>query len=562
MNLRFPVAAVALSAISFACPAQTGERIDRGLVALRNADGSVYVGWRLLASDGNDAAFNLYRRAADKDERLTPKPLADSTNFVDSTATKEGKIAYFVRPVVAGREGDPSPPILVADAPPGGSYVSIKLAGAYDVQKVAVADLDGDGRYDFVIKQPNHNVDPYEAVGYWHKSPGAYKLEAYTADGKHLWTHDMGWSIEQGVWYSPYVVYDLDGDGRAEVYAKAGEGDPRDANGRVMEGPEWLVQIDGLTGQIKRKIPWPDRTGFDRYNYWSRNLMGVAYLDGKRPCLIVIRGTYSLIKVDAYDAELKCVWRWKSTDQKDRKYSAQGMHGMHAADVNGDGRDEIILGSAVLDANGRGLWSTEMGHPDACYVGEIDPNNPGLEIFYGIEPRKKQDAVMLVDARTGRKLWGFDGNTIHVHGQGMVADILPEYPGQECYAGEKDKSQFWLYAADGRRIGDRDIGGLAPRAVWWDADPQKEMVSDKAIRKFQGKTLLETDGKGKVVLIADILGDWREEVVMSCPGELRIYTTTIPATTRRTCLIQDRLYRLDVAAASMGYFYPPQLSGK
>jgi len=558
---KFAIVAAALIAAVSAGYCQTSEKTDRGLVALRNADGSVYVGWRLLLEDKKDAGFHVYRRLADKEERLTPKPIIDGTNFVDSTAPKEGKASYFVRPVDGEKEGPPSPAVAVADSPAGSSYVSFKLNGDYDVQKVALADLDGDGKYDYVIKQPNLNVDPYEAPGYWHKSPGTYKIEAYTSEGKHLWTHDMGWSIEQGIWYSPYVAYDLDADGKADVYAKAGEGDPRDPNGRVMEGNEWLVQLDGLTGKVKNKVPWPERTGIDKYNYWSRNLMGIAYLDGKHPSLILIRGTYTLIKVEALDAQLKTIWRWTSADEK-QKYAAQGMHGVHAADVDGDGFDEIVLGSAVLDHNGKGLWTTEMGHPDACYVGDIDPNNPGLEIFYGIEPKKQRDAVMLVDARTGRKLWGFDGPTRHVHGQGMCADILAEYPGQECYAGEKDKSQHWLYAADGRRIGEKDIGGLAPRACFWDADTQKEMVGEKSIRKFQGKTLLELDGKGKIVLIADCLGDWREELIVCCPGELRIYTTTIPATTRRTCLMQDRLYRLDVVAASMGYFYPPQLSGR
>jgi rhamnogalacturonan endolyase len=184
-----------------------------------------------------------------------------------------------------------------------------------------------------------------------------------------------------------------------------------------------------------------------------------------------------------------------------------------------------------------------------------------MEIFYGIEPPQRANGVCLVDARTGKRLWGCDESTKHVHSWGMVADILAEYPGQECYAGEKDGSRYWLYSADGKRIGDKDIGGLGPRPAFWDADPQKELIRDDGrIGKFEGRAYQPIEGT--VTVIADCLGDWREELIASSPGQLRIYTTTIPAATRRTCLMQDRLYRLDVAVASMGYFNAPQLSGK
>ncbi len=554
----FVAAVLSGLALSAAPP---GERLDRGVVALRQADGGVYVGWRLLADDPPDVAFHIYRSAAGGTlQRITERPVRDSTDFVDaSAATIDGdpRLEYSVRAVVGGEERPATPAVAAVRIGDSGPCVRIRLQGDYTFQKAAVADLDGDGRYDYVIKQPDFNVDPYEAPGYWKKSREPYKLEAYRSDGQFLWRHDMGWSIEEGIWYSPYVAYDLDGDGRAEVYAKAGEGDPRDPDGRVTSGPEWLAKIDGPTGRIVRKIPWPDRSGFEKYNYYCRNLLGVAYLDGKRPHLIVQRGTYTQIKVEAYDPQLQLVWRWNSKDEKER-YSGQGMHGMHAADIDDDGRDEVILGSAVLDDNGRGLWTRGVGHPDACYVGDIDPARPGLEIFYGIEPRQKRDAVCLVEARTGRLLWGCDEATNHVHAQGMVADILAEHLGQECYAGERDKPVRWLYTAAGKRIGDKDIGGLAPKAVWWDADPQKEMIRDGRVGKFEGRAYGPIEGA--VVTIADCLGDWREEVITSVAGEMRIYTTTLPATTRAVCRMQDRLYRLDVAMASMGYFYPPQMS--
>ena len=281
-----------LATVLIACTsAAATEKLDRGLIAVRRPDGSVYVGWRLLASDPKDVGFHVFRAPADSapSERLTAEPVRNATNYVDSSArdTADPKaLRYSVRAVDDGRDNPISDAVSPIDERKDAAFVRIKLAGNYDAQKCAVADLDGDGKYDYVIKQPDFNVDPYEAPGYWKKSEGTCKIEAYRSDGTFLWRHDMGWSIEEGVWYSPYVVYDLDGDGRAEVYAKAGEGDPRDADGRVTSGPEWLIQIDGLTGQVTRRLPWPDRSGFEKYNYYCRNLLGVAYLDGKRPHLI------------------------------------------------------------------------------------------------------------------------------------------------------------------------------------------------------------------------------------------------------------------------------------
>ncbi|MHC4743055.1 MAG: rhamnogalacturonan lyase family protein [Planctomycetota bacterium] len=124
-------------------------------------------------------------------------------------------------------------------------YISIRLDGDYDFQKVGIGDLDGDGAYEYLIKQPNFNTDPYQKPGYWKKSNTTYKIEAYKLDGTMLWRHDMGWSIEAGIWYSPWIVYDVDGDGRAEVYCKAGEGDPRNEKGLVESGPEYLIELDG-----------------------------------------------------------------------------------------------------------------------------------------------------------------------------------------------------------------------------------------------------------------------------------------------------------------------------
>lgn len=536
------------------------EKLDRGLIAMPVAGNQVYVGWRLLDSDAKDTTFNVYRRAGQAAPvKLNGTPVGKTTDFVDANPPA-GPLQYSIRPVTMGKEGAASEVAVATPSAEGQSFVRLKLAGDYTFQKAGIADLDGDGRYDFVLKQPNANVDPY--VNYWKRSPGTFQLEAYRHDGKLLWRHDLGWSIEQGIWYSPYVVYDFDGDGKAEVAVKTGEGDPRDADGRVMSGPEWLSILDGLTGKERTRVAWPSRDRFPDYNYYCRNQLGIAYLDGKTPCLIVERGTYNTIKVAAYEyrqGKLRELWNWNDREGGP-KYRGQGAHILRAADVDGDGRDEVILGSAVLDDNGVGLWSTGMGHPDHLTVGDLDPARPGLEIQYGMETRQQTNSICMVEAKTGRILWGLKEPTKHVHSSGLCADIDPTHPGVESYGGERDfKDKRWLFSTRGDLLSTADMGGLAPRAAYWDADLTRELVMGSKLSKFRGAEL-PTRIEGAVVAVADILGDWREEIITTVAGELRIYTTTIPALDRRVCLMRDPIYRLDVAGAAQGYMQIPGLS--
>ena len=538
----------------------TGEQIDRGLVALAKDRGEIFVSWRLLKSDPENISFNVYRREVPGGAltRVNEKSISKSTNFLDNTAAPGAPYRYHVRPVINGKEGKETKEFFVRAFPFNIPYIQILLQGDYTARNVAIADLDSDGAYDYIIKQPNFNTDPWREPGYWKRSRETYKIEAYTSQGRFLWRYDMGWAIEAGTWYSPYIVYDLDCDGRAELYAKAGAGDPREIDGHVLAGPEYLVKIDGLRGELVRKIPWFSRDGFDTVSHVTRNFLAIAYLDGKQPSLIMQRGTYGIIKTGAFDADLKKIWYWEASGA-DEKYRGQGQHGLISADIDSDGRDELVIGSAVLDDNGKALWTTGLGHPDIGYVADIDPKRPGLEIFYGIEPGREENSVCLVEAETGKIIWGYKGRTKHVHGQGLVGDIDASQPGMECYAGESDRSQFWLYSAQGKLLSDKSLGSLAPRAVWWDADLQKEIECNGELFDYNGRTIMKIEGR--VIGIADCLGDWREEIITSLPGEIRIYSTTIPTDRRRICLMQDRQYRLGVTAASMGYFYPPQIGG-
>ena len=538
------------------------ESMGRGIVTLPKADGTIYVGWRLLKDDPEGVAFNVHRRTGPEGSvKLTATPLSQTTDFVDEHPVAGVQNFYVIVPVVDGKEGQHSAIASATPSSKGKDYVSIELDGDHKFQKCGIADLNGDGVYDYVIKQPNGNVDPY--IKYWKPSPETYKIEAYLADGTFLWRHDMGWSIERGIWYSPYVVYDLDGDGKAEVCLKAGEGDPRDEDGHVSSGPEYLLILDGMTGKEKARATWPDRDAFPNYNYASRNQLAVAYLDGKTPSLIIVRGTYNVIVAIAYeyrDGKLRELWRWNEAEEGGRRYRGQGAHSMHAVDIDNDGRDEVFLGSAVLDDNGVGLWTTQMGHPDHHYVGDIDPSRPGLEVYYGIETRAKKNGCCLVDARTGEFLWGIDVPTRHVHATGMCSDIDGSVPGIEAYSSdtdaEKKSNVRWLFDAKGNVLRDDLDWGFGFKAVYWDADLQRELLRGRRIFDYgSDDTILNIEGS--VVAYADVLGDWREELIVSVPGELRIYTTTIPARNRHVCLMQDPLYRLDVCVQAMGYTQCP-----
>ena len=546
---------------------RVAEDLDRGLVAMPAGDGQIYLGWRLLSADPQDAAFNVYRSSKGQPaKKLNTTPLTQTTDFLDTTASAGVECEYTIRLVTETGERDPSRPVR-ATSGESKPYVSFGLDPDVTVQKVGIGDLDGDGRYDYVLKQPQDNIDP--ASTYWKPSPDTYKLDAYTADGRKLWRADLGWAIERGIWYSPFVVHDLDGDGKAEVAAKTGEGDPRGPDGRVETGPEWISILDGPTGRLLARDDWPSRQipGEPyRYNYSSRNQMCVAYLDGKTPCLIVGRGTYTTIRLVAYqfhDGKLQKLWAWDSREETGHgRYNSQGAHIMHAADIDGDGRDEVIVGSAVVDDNGNGLWSTGFGHPDFCFVGDIDPVRPGLEIFYGIEPHRQHSALCLVDAKTGDVLWGLQEATNHVGTDGMCADVDAQHPGSECHAADIDRDRHfakaWLFSAQGKLLSDQRQSRMS-LPVYWDGDHQRELLRGSAIHDFGGAAHAAKIS-GRFVAIADVLGDWREEIITSLPGELRIYTTTIPATDRRVTLMEDPIYRLDVTVAAMGYYAAPMLS--
>jgi len=569
------------------------EKLDRGLIAMPVEGGKVYLGWRLLREDPANVAFNVYRSTSGgAPTRLNPTPVIATTDFVDATAAPGQANAWFVRAVIDGREQADSPRINLAANAPVTGYKAIKLRDELtSISMVGVGDLDGDGVYDFVVKHPGGGKDP----GRLSVSRDTFKYDAYNGStGAFMWTIDLGWNVDMGIWWTPMVVRDLDGDNKAEVMVRTApyaatleEAYPGARQGNALDSPEFLAVYNGETGQLVDQVPWielgkvqdwGDNTG----NRASRHLMAVAYLDGKTPAVLAARGTYGMMKVDAWvlkNRKLEKIWRW-TNERAPFLFHGQGQHSIRVGDIDGDGKDEIINGSLAINNDGRTLWSSGLGHGDRFYLTDIDPTRPGLEIAYVIEEPHPQLGLNVRDALTGDLLFGArEPNQDNALDQVMVGDIDPAYPGMEVWANKGLEQLF--YTAKGEPI----PGAVPPTSdlIWWDADLLREQViggfggggargarggatdtppappPGRTIGKWKGETL--TRGiQGATHQVADILGDWREELITFTNGELRIHSTTIPAADRRVSLMQDPLYRNYVTERTMGYPHVPQLS--
>lgn len=553
------------------------EELGRGLVAVPGGDGGIYVQWRLLEEDQDDVAFNIYRSSNGEDPlKLNENPVRRTTDYNDRAADPAKENTYFVRAEGSSEEFNSSNGYTVEAGTEKSPYISIPLQTEETTfQKLAIGDLNGDGNYDFVIKTPNSSLDPWR--NYWEPSDTSYTLQAYLSDGTFLWEKDLGWNMEAGIWYTPYVVHDFNGDGRAQIAIKTAptDVDYRETGssenghyeaGSVRTGPEYLSILDGMTGEEQARADWPTRDGLGSYNHYSRNQMGVAYLDGKTPAIVAGRGTYGMMKLEAFqyqDNELEQLWAWESPDEPGGFFYGQGAHNLLTLDLDGDGRDEVLLGSAAIDDNGDGLWSTGKGHPDNLYAGNLDPERPGFEVYYGLETDQPLYGINMVDAKTGVMLWGVNQPTDHLHGAGLVSNIDTAHVGMEVFSGESGMPDRWLHSARGELLANEETlpwGKLSPAAVYWDATTQRELLIGNRIFSYPDNRTIFEGVEGHQTAWVDLFGDWREEIITSVPGELRIYKTPVPAKDRRVTMMQNHLYRTSVAHMSMGYGTRPPLT--
>ena len=288
----------------------------------------------------------------------------------------------------------------------------------------------------------------------------------------------------------------------------------------------------------------------------------VAYLDGVNPSVIMCRGYYGrsvLAAWDWRDGKLTSRWVFDSRDGEN-PYSGQGNHNLTVADVDNDGRDEIIYGSMVVDDDGKGLFSTGLRHGDALHVGDLDIERPGLEVFgvHEIEDNTTGYGVAVYDARTGEIL--FKNSLNKDVGRGVAEDIYPLNPGAEMWWSGSNG----LYSMKGERIGDSPSS--INFVIWWDGDLSRELLDGNHVDKYGAGRIFTAEGcvsnngsKSTPALSADLFGDWREEIIFRTADNknLRIYTTTLPSVHRIPTLMSDPQYRLSVAAQNVAYNQPP-----
>ena len=562
------------------------EDIGRGPVAIATENG-VYIGWRLLATDPSDVAFDIYRDGV----KINEEPIVSSTNYLDPEGDTGS--TYRICALSKGREWKWSEEFKVWAQPylsiplqkPAGGFTPDNQGYTYSANDASVGDLDGDGEYEIVLKWEPSNAHDNAHDGY----TGEVILDAYKLDGTLMWRINLGKNIRAGAHYTQFMVYDLDCDGKAEVACKTADGtvdglgnvigdpdaDYRNSKGRILEGPEYLTVFDGATGAALATVNYEPPRGRvsdwgDNYgNRCDRFLACIAYLDGKTPSLVMCRGYYTRSVLVAYnfrDGKLTKLWTFDSNQPGNSAYAGQGNHNLSVADVDFDGKDEIIYGACAIDHDGTGLYSTGLGHGDAMHVGDLDPERPGLEVFQVHEPRPNPAGIEFRDAATGELIWGIP--TDYDVGRGVCADIDPNYPGEEMWAAGSP-----LYSCKGEVIS-QAVPSSINFAIWWDGDLLRELLDGNRIDKWDYEkkrmvNLLTADGctsnngtKATPCLQADILGDWREEVIWKKADstELRIYTTTDLTEYRIPTLMHDRVYRLGIAWQNVAYNQPPHTS--
>lgn len=581
------------------------DNLGRGVLAVK-ANNGIFVSWRSLPTDDAKLAFDIYRDGV----KINETPLTKMTNFTDTEGTVDSK--YTIKAILNGEEKESATANNVwasdfmkihLDRPAGGTS---KPGGAkeqrnytYTPDDVSVGDVDGDGEFEFIVKWfPTNAADNSHT-----RFTGNTLLDCYKLDGTKLWRIDLGHNIRSGNHYTQFMVYDFDGDGKAELICKTAPGtidgtgkavlmgndketdDYRKSDGTVMSGPEYLTVFDGLTGAEINTIAYnPPRSirkndksstgwGDDYGNRSERYLAGVAYLDGENPSAIFVRGYYTASYVWAVDfngKELSERWLHKSESFGSNSIYGQGTHSLSVADLDGDGYDEIIIGSGAIDHDGSFLHSTGGGHGDALHVGDFILENEGLEIFMPHEDKSGKYATSLRDGKTGKVLYS-QPNPGQDVGRGLIANVSSKFSGYE----------YWS-TLDGNVMNSGNaVGSKRPSInfrIFWDGDLLDELLDGTTISKPNdaltsvsnlkafGNTSHAASCNGSKAtpnLQADIFGDWREEVILhdsQTESDLIIFTTTIPSEYKVPCLMTDRQYREAIAWQNVAYNQPPHLS--
>ncbi|MBQ4466257.1 MAG: RICIN domain-containing protein [Oscillospiraceae bacterium] len=572
------------------------EYLNRGLTAAYTGSG-MQLSWRILATDADATSFKLYKNGA----LLTTVAAGAASNYFDQGGTAADKYTidtYFGNNCV--EKGTAAVVFGTKNSGQSGAYFDINTQKpadqtmpdgttcTYTENDCSVGDIDGDGVYEIFVKWDPSNSQDNSKDGY----TGTTFFDCYRLDGTLVWRIDLGINIRSGAHYTQYLVYDFDGDGKCELIAKTADGtkdgkgnyigdkskDYRSSAGRILTGPEYITLFDGATGAALDTQNYDPARGTvgdwgDTYgNRVDRFTACVAYLDGKNASACFGRGYYTRAVVAAWDVKngkLSKRWTWDSGYNASTPGYGDGNHHCLGADVDGDGKQEVVIGSAVVDDNGKLLYTTSNAHGDAIHIGDFDPSNPGLEIFQCLEDEKHPNGkavnfgVELRDAKTGKALFRetAGGDT----GRALADNLIAGNAGAEMVGSHSGN----VYSATGSHevvCQWSDITKWGQNSVVYWTDVLERAVLDRTMADQYGKGRVFTgDGvtynnytKSNACLTADILGDWREEMIFrKSDGGLRVFETTFATEYPIYSLMHNPQYRVQVAAQNNGYNQPP-----
>ncbi|WP_438446441.1 S-layer homology domain-containing protein [Gorillibacterium sp. sgz5001074] len=587
------------------------EWLDRGVVALK-ADTGIFLSWRLLGDEyARDVRFNVYRNG----QLLNTEPLA-AGNFLDAAGVAGDR--YTVETLVNGTvternmmdASDKNYLSIPMQKPAGGTTASGEYS--YSVNDGGVADLDGDGQYEVIVKwYPSNAIDSSQSA-----MTGPTLFDAYKLDGTLLWRMDMGLNLTSGAHYNQFIAADFDGDGKAEfmiktadattVYGATGgkvdyskvmsvignpadNGDYLNESGHITGGPEWMSVFNGETGRlidsVKYAFPLGEVSswGDTWYNRSDRFLSGLAYLDGVKPSAVFGRGYYQRTTFVAYSlVNGRLVTEWTFDSNTAGRGDGLGFHNLSTGDVDNDGFDEIVAGSLTLDHDGKILYAmdgnqgrVQGSHGDAMHMGAFDPTREGLQV---VEVHEEPSVASLEvhDAATGETLQAYYN---YVDAGRSLAANIDSKPGHEFWGATKGTTTatgggIYSVTTGTYSYTSYSTAGVSMNyALYWDGDLLQEMLDNTSITKFNEKTgttaavrsfdgVMSSNGtKATPTLQADILGDWREEVLLPTTdsSELRIYSTTLPTDYRLYTLMHDPVYRNGIGWQNSAYNQPPHL---
>ena len=581
------------------------DKLDRGLVAVKTTKG-VYCSWRIQADEYYDVKYNLYRDGT----KVNAEPL-DVSNFTDTSGSESSQ--YTVKAVLNGVEQQASKAATVFKS----NYKEIKikhdasLKATYEPNDACCADVDGDGEVEILMKFNNkeegEQLYPKNGPTINGVATKEYSMLAcLKQDGTVLWWVNCGPNMgdfqnnEQNI-----VGYDWDMDGKAEVVMRLEEGSTVHmadgttytigANGKngtswtnyrepkssgsvewfTHYGKEFLWYCEGATGKpyqciefpLKRledgetdlKAAWGDGYGHRSSKYF----FGAPYLDGKHPSIFLGRGIYTRHKFIAYDVDpkthdLKVRWKW-TNNQPGSPWYGQGYHNYIVADVDWDGRDEIVWGSMVIDDNGKGLSTTGLGHGDAQHIGDFNPYIHGQEMFACNEDNPSNNYR---DATTS-KIYYRKTDT-NDDGRCLAGNFYNDFPGAVGHSGHDTP----ISTVTNDHVSTNTNGLSMNFRIYWDGDLLEECFDNTTVTK-PGKGTIATflgaysnnSTKATPCYQGDIFGDWREEVIeRTADNNIRIYTTNEPTKWRNYSLWYDHQYRNGMVWQPCGYNQPPHVS--